>query len=50
MIKQLSDVSGLYARFVVSPGFVPIPFPRSAWENLGVLECPNAVNLDPPPS
>jgi hypothetical protein len=50
MIKQLSDVSGLYARFVSSPGFVPIPFPRSTWENLGVPECPKALNLDPPPS
>jgi len=50
MIKQLSNVSGLYARFVSSPGFVPIPFPRSTWENLGVPERPKAVNFDPPPS
>lgn len=36
MIKQLSDVGGLYPRFVSGPGLVPIPFPRSAWENLGI--------------
>jgi hypothetical protein len=50
MIKQLSDVGGLYARFVSSAGLVPIPFPCSARENLGVPERPDALDLDPPPS
>ena len=50
MIKQLSDVSGLYARFVSGLGLVPIPFPRSTWEHLGISKRANALDLDPPPS
>ena len=50
MIKQFSDVSGLYARFVSGPGLVPIPFPRSTWEHLGIFERANALDLDPSPS
>lgn len=50
MIKQLGDVSGLYAGLVSSPGLVPIPFPRSARENLGIPERSNALDLEPTPS
>ena len=50
MIKQFGNVGGLYAGFVGSPGLVPIPFSRSARENLGIFELPNALNFDPSPA
>jgi hypothetical protein len=50
MIKQLSDVGGLNTRFVSGAGLIPIPFPCSARENLGVSESPDALDFDPPPS
>jgi hypothetical protein len=40
MIKQFSNVSGLYAWFMSSSGLVPVPFPRSTWEDLGISEFP----------
>jgi hypothetical protein len=50
MIKQLGNISGLYARLVSCPGLVPIPFSRSARKNLGISEFPDALDLDPSPS
>ena len=50
MIKQFGNVRRLYAGFVSSPGLVPIPFSRSAGENLGIFELPNVLYFDPSPS
>ncbi len=50
MIKQFGDVGGLYAGFVGSPGLVPIPFSRSAGEDLNIPELSDTLHPDPPPS
>lgn len=50
MIKQFSNVSGLYAWLMSSSGLVPVPFPRSTWEDLGISEFPEAGNLDLAPN
>jgi hypothetical protein len=46
VIKELSDVAGLYARVMSSAGLAPIPFPRSTRENLGIPERPDALDFD----
>jgi hypothetical protein len=48
--KQLDDVGGLYAWLVGGAGFVPIPFPCAARENLGVPKRSDPLNVDPPPN
>lgn len=49
MIKQFSSQRAV-CLVHGSSGLVPVPFPRSTWDDLGISEFPEAGNLDLAPS